>query len=87
MTTREVVIGHRLGLHARASAKLVQLSGQFRSEISISRADQNQDTQVDARSILSILLLAACQGTRVRVQTEGEDEEAAMEAVCDYLKG
>jgi len=87
MTTREVVIGHRLGLHARASAKLVQLSGQFRSAISISRADQDRGEPADARSILAILLLAASQGTRVRVQIEGEDEESAMEAVCDYLKG
>ncbi len=87
MTTREVVIGHRLGLHARASAKLVQLSGQFRSQISISRADRDDGGPADARSILSILLLAAGQGTRVRIRAEGEDEEAAMEAVCDYLRG
>ena len=87
MTTREVVIGHRLGLHARASAKLVRLSGQFRSQISISRADQDDGGPADARSILSILLLAAGQGTRVMVRAEGEDEEAAMEAVCDYLRG
>ena len=87
MTTREVVIGHRLGLHARVSAKLVQLSGQFRSEISISRADQNQGEPADARSILAILLLAASQGTRVRVQTDGEDEASAMEAICGYLEG
>ncbi len=87
MTTREVVVGHRLGLHARASARLVQLSGQFRSEISLSRADQNQCEAADARSILAILLLAASHGTRVRVHTEGEDEESAMEAICDYLTG
>ena len=87
MTTREVVIGHRLGLHARASAKLVRLSGQFHSEISISRADKNRSEPADARSILAILLLAASEGTRVRVQTEGEDEELAMDAICDYLKG
>ena len=87
MTTREVVIGHRLGLHARASAKLVHLSGQFRSEIRISRADQNHGEAADARSILAILLLAASQGTRMRVQTDGEDEESAMETICDYLKG
>jgi len=87
MTTREVVIGHRLGLHARASAKLVQLSGQFRSEIRISRADQDRGEPADAGSILAILLLAASQGTRIKVQADGEDEDSAMEAVCDYLKG
>ena len=87
MTTREVVIGHRLGLHARASARLVQLSGQFNSQISLSRPDQNEGTEADARSILSILLLAAGYGIRVKVRTEGDDEEEAMVAVCDYLGG
>ena len=87
MTTREVVIGHRLGLHARASARLVQLSGQFDSQIRLARTDKNEETEADARSILSILLLAAGYGTRVKVRTEGDDEEEAMVAVCNYLAG
>ena len=86
MTTREVVIGHRLGLHARASAQLVQLSGRFQSEI-IARTDRSEDDPADARSILSILLLAAGYGTRVEVRAEGRDEQDAVDAICDYLTG
>ncbi len=85
MTSKEVVIGHRLGLHARASARLVRLSENFSSEISLSRADANSDAEADARSILGILLLAAGQGTRVRVRAEGNDEQEAVDAICQYL--
>ena len=85
MTSKEIVVGHRLGLHARASARLVRLSENFSSEISLSRADANSDVEADARSILSILLLAAGQGTRVRVRAEGNDEQEAVDAICQYL--
>ena len=85
MTSREVVIGHRLGLHARASAKLVRLSGHYRSEISLSRVDNDSSEPADGRSILGILLLAAGQGTTVRVQADGEDEREAVDAICEYL--
>ena len=85
MTSKEVVIGHRLGLHARASARLVRLSENFSSEISLSRSDANSDAEADARSILGILLLAAGQGTRVRVRAEGNDEQEAVDAICQYL--
>jgi phosphotransferase system HPr (HPr) family protein len=87
MTAREVVIGHRLGLHARASAQLVQLSGKFRSDIRIARSDRGADQAADARSILAILLLAAGYGTRVEVRADGEDEQEAVRAICDYLEG
>jgi phosphocarrier protein len=86
MTAREVVIGHRLGLHARVSARLVQLSFRFDSEIHIVRVDDGDNQEADARSILSILLLAAGHGTRVRVLADGDDEEAAVDAVCEYLE-
>jgi phosphocarrier protein HPr len=85
MTSREVVIGHRLGLHARASAKLVRLAGRYRSEISLSRVDNDCSEPADGRSILGILLLAAGQGNTVRVQADGEDEREAVDAICEYL--
>ena len=85
MTSREVVIGHRLGLHARVSARLVRLSGRYRSEISLCRVDDDGSEPVDARSILGILLLAAGHGTRVRVQAVGDDELEAVDAICEYL--
>jgi phosphocarrier protein len=85
MTSKEVVVGHRLGLHARASARLVRLSESFSSDISLSRADASSELEADARSILSILLLAAVHGTRVRVRAEGDDEKEAVDTICEYL--
>lgn len=87
MRERQVVIGHRLGLHARAAAKLVQLSSRFQSNIVLWRADSNTAVQADARSILSILLLSAGYGSKVSVRAEGEDEEQAIESICEYLSG
>lgn len=87
MTSREVVIGHRLGLHARVSAQLVQLSSRFRSDIRIARPDRGAEAQADGRSILAILLLAAGYGTRVEVTADGEDEQEAVRTICEYLEG
>jgi len=87
MTAREAVIGHRLGLHARAAAQLVQLSSRFRSEIRLTRPDRADEAVADGRSILAILLLAAGYGTRVEVTAEGEDEQEAVFAICEYLEG
>lgn len=86
MKEREVVIGHRLGLHARAAARLVQLSSQYRSSIVLLRSDPTT-AEADARSILSILLLSAGFGSKVVVRADGIDEEEAVEALCDYLTG
>lgn len=74
---QEVEIVNRLGLHARAAAKLVHTAGAYRSRISLFKDGE----EVDAKSILGVLLLAASQGTRVRIRAEGEDEAEAMQAV------
>jgi phosphocarrier protein len=87
MKEREVVIGHRLGLHARAAAKLVQLSSKFQSSIVLFRSDSTNSTEADARSILSILLLSAGYGSRIGVRASGVDEEQAVESICEYLTG
>ncbi len=87
MKEREVVIGHQLGLHARVAAKLVQLSAKFESTIFLTRVDSATSVEADARSILSILLLAAGHGSRLQVRVEGADEEEALEKVCEYLRG
>jgi phosphocarrier protein HPr len=87
MKEREVIIGHRLGLHARAAARLVQLSGQFQSNIVLLRCDSKAPIEADARSILSILLLSAGFGSRLSVRVEGADEDAAIEKICEYLTG
>ncbi|HVT15119.1 MAG TPA: HPr family phosphocarrier protein [Thermoanaerobaculia bacterium] len=77
MMEQEVEIVNRLGLHARAAAKLVHTAGAYRSRISLFKDGE----EVDAKSILGVLLLAASQGTRVRIRAEGEDEAEAMQAV------
>jgi phosphocarrier protein HPr len=87
MKEREVVIGHQLGLHARAAARLVQLSEKYQSNIVLVRADDTQPAEADARSILSILLLAARHGSRLQVRADGADEDEALEKVCEYLSG
>ena len=87
MKEREVVIGHRLGLHARAAAQLVQLSAKFNSTIVLVRADDTKPVEADARSILSILLLAARHGSTLQVRADGSDEDEALEKVCEYLSG
>jgi phosphocarrier protein HPr len=87
MTERQVVVGHRLGLHARAAARLVQLSSQYESTILLLRNDQGKDIEADARSILSILFLAAGQGATLLVRASGTDENAAVDCICEYLKG
>ena len=68
-----------LGLHARAAAQLVRLAGTFQSRIKLSRTD-NQ-VIADAKSILSVLTLAASKGTELDLQVEGEDEEPAFQSI------
>jgi phosphocarrier protein HPr len=87
MKEREVVIGHRLGLHARAAAKLVQLSSQYQSTIVLYRSDSVNAVEADARSILSILLLSAGFGSKIGVRADGVDEEQAVDTICEYLAG
>ena len=87
MIERDVVIGHRLGLHARAAARLVQLSSQYQSTIVLFRSDSTKTVEADARSILSILLLSAGFGSTVGVRADGVDEDQAVECICEYLAG
>jgi len=87
MTEREVIVGHRLGLHARAAARVVQLSSQYQSSISLQRRDDGKSIEADGRSILSILLLAAAHGSALIVRADGSDENEAVNSICEYLKG
>ncbi len=87
MKEREVVIGHRLGLHARAAAGLVQLSEKFQSSIVLFRSDSVNSVEADGRSILSILLLSAGYGSKVSVRANGTDEDQAIDSICEYLAG
>jgi phosphocarrier protein len=73
-------ITNRLGLHARAAAKLVKLANSFECDVRLARADA-QNKMVDAKNIFGILLLAASQGTALEIITEGADENEAVEAL------
>ena len=77
-TTR---ISNKLGLHARASAKLTKLAGTFRSEIFASRNGR----RVNAKSIMGVMMLAAGMGTDIEIETEGEDERQAMDALIALI--
>jgi len=79
MIRQSVQVENRLGLHARAAAKLVRLASRFSSEVHLSREDANQ--QIDSKSILGILMLAASKGTRLIISIEGKDEAEAGEAI------
>ena len=79
MIRQSVLVSNRLGLHARAAAKLVRLASRFSSNVRLSREDANQ--QIDSKSILGILMLAAAQGTRLIISIEGKHEVEAGEAI------
>ncbi|RMH94124.1 HPr family phosphocarrier protein [Lysobacter pythonis] len=81
MIEREIIVTNQLGLHARASAKLVQTVSGFRSGIRIAAKGR----EVDAKSIMGVMMLAAGQGTVVRLRIDGEDEATAMDAVTDLF--
>ena len=81
MLQREVEIVNRLGLHARASAKLTQVAGQFKSDIWVSRNGR----RVNAKSIMGVMMLAAAQGSKIVLETAGPDEEEAMRAVAGLI--
>lgn len=78
-------IVNRLGLHARAAAKLVRAANAFQSSLRLARADRS--AIADAKSILSVLMLAASRGTELTVMAEGEDERCALEEICCLIAG
>ena len=85
MVECRVRIVNRLGLHARAAAKLVRAAGAFRSTLRLVRPDRG--AAADAKSILSVLMLAASRGTELLVTAEGPDEQHALEALCRLIGG
>jgi phosphocarrier protein HPr len=79
-----VRVENRMGLHARAAARLVRLASRFSSTIRLSREGSHQG--IDAKSILGVLMMAATQGTQVTVSAEGQDEREACQAICDLFR-
>jgi phosphocarrier protein len=81
MLQQEVEIINKLGLHARASAKLTQVAGQYTSEVWVSRNGR----RVNAKSIMGVMMLAAAKGSRITVETSGVDEAPALAAVTALI--
>ena len=81
MIKTSTTISNKLGLHARASAKLTKLAGGFRSDIFISRGDR----RVNAKSIMGVMMLAAGMGTEVQIDASGDDEQAAVDALAGLI--
>ena len=81
MVEQDIEIINKLGVHARAAAKLVTVASAFGSQISIIRADKI----VDSKSIMSVMMLAASQGSEVNLKINGDDEEAAMHAIVELI--
>ena len=81
MLQREVEIINKLKLHARTSAKLTQVAGQFEAGVWVSRNGR----RVNAKSIMGVMMLAAPQGAKIVVETDGADEERAMQAVVQLI--
>jgi phosphocarrier protein HPr len=81
MARKEAAIVNKLGLHARASAKLTQLASSFQSEIWLSRSGR----RVNAKSIMGVMMLAAGKGSTVLVEADGADADQALEALLRLI--
>lgn len=81
MPRKEIEIINKLGLHARASAKLTQTASRFQSEVWMERNGR----RVNAKSIMGVMMLAAAKGATVIVDIEGPDAEAAMQAIEELI--
>lgn len=81
MQQREIEISNKLGLHARASAKLTQLAGKFSAEVWVTRDGR----KVNAKSIMGVMMLAAAKGAKIVIETEGTDEDEAMAALVELI--
>ena len=81
MQTRAIRLRNAKGLHARVAARVVKVAGRFRSRVVITVGER----RANARSIMAVLMLAAAMGATVRLETEGPDEQAAIEAVVAVL--
>lgn len=81
MIKKKITIINKLGLHARAAAKLVHLASRFASESHIIRGSK----VVNGKSIMGVMMLAAGRGTEIEIVVDGEDEQLAMKELCDLI--
>ena len=81
MVRQEVIIANKLGLHARAAARFVQLASGFASEIKVGRNGK----EVNGKSIMGVMMLAAGQGTPIEIMASGQDEEEAVQSLATLV--
>lgn len=81
MKCADIAIINKLGLHARAAAKLVSLAAEFKCEVTVARDTQ----QVNAKSIMGVMMLAAAKGTQLKICAHGKDEAKAIEALTRLI--
>ena len=81
MLTRETEIINKLGLHARASAKLTQLAGKYKCEVWMAKGPR----RINAKSIMGVMMLAAAKGTTLVIEANGPDEEQAVAALVELI--
>ena len=82
MNTCDISILNSLGMHARAAAKFVHTAGGFAAQIRVARGER----EVDGKSIMGLLLLAAAQGSAIRITADGHDEDQAIRALCALVE-
>jgi len=82
MLKKTITIKNKLGLHARASMKLINVAGRFESKVIIKQGN----AEVNAKSIMNVMALAASKGTEIELITEGPDEQQAMNAVTELIE-
>jgi phosphocarrier protein HPr len=80
--TRTFLIVNSLGLHARAAAQLVQIANRFRSEVLV----EKDGTEVNGKSIMGVLTLAAAKGAQITVSAEGDDSDQALQALAKVIE-
>jgi phosphocarrier protein len=80
--TCEIAIQNALGLHARAAAKFVHTAGRYASHVQVARGGR----EVDGKSIMGLLLLAAAHGSSIKITVNGADEDAALAALCALVE-
>ena len=81
MVTKDILIINRLGLHARAAAKLVRLANEYPCNISLNKDGEEKD----AKSVMEVLMLGATEGNTLKVNANGEGEEEALQAISDLF--
>jgi len=83
LTRKNIKITNKLGLHARPAALLVKTAGKYKSEITVSK----DDMEVNAKSIMGVMMLAAEKGSMLTITASGEDEEDAVSAIVKLIQG